>query len=110
MKEIEVRFADIKLREAYLKLEEGSGEEKEIYNKINKAIQILEKNPEAGIRIPSRLIPKTYLQKYFINNLWKYNLSKSWRLLYTITQTEIRIVSIILEWMNHKNYERRFNY
>ncbi len=34
----------------------------------------------------------------------------AWRLLYTIETNEIRIVSIILEWMNHKDYEKRFNY
>lgn len=110
MKNIEVRFADLKLREAYLKLKQGSGEEIEIYNRINKTIQILEKNPEAGIKIPKRLIPKEYVAKYSVNNLWKYNLGKKWRLIYTLAQNEVRIVSIILEWMNHKNYERKFKY
>jgi Txe/YoeB family toxin of Txe-Axe toxin-antitoxin module len=110
MKEIEVRFVEAKLKEAYLKLRESSGEEKEIYQRITKAIQILKKNPEAGIKIPRRLIPKTYIQKYSIDNLWKCNLSRGWRLLYTIAQDEIRIISILLEWLDHKNYERRFGY
>lgn len=33
-----------------------------------------------------------------------------WRLIYTISGNKIEIVSIILEWMDHKSYERRFGY
>jgi hypothetical protein len=32
------------------------------------------------------------------------------RLIYSITGDEISIVSIILEWFDHKDYERRFSY
>ena len=52
---------------------------------------------------------KEYL-RYKITNLWKYDLPKGWRLIYSIGREGVEILSIILEWMNHKNYERRFNY
>ena len=39
-----------------------------------------------------------------------YNLPNAWRLVYTIKEDEIRILSIILEWFNHKDYEKKFNY
>ena len=30
--------------------------------------------------------------------------------MYTIVKDEIRIVSVLLEWLDHKNYEKRFRY
>ena len=39
-----------------------------------RAIQDLKENAFSGIQIPKRLFPKEYVQKYGINNLWKYDL------------------------------------
>lgn len=51
------------------------------------------------------------LKKYRITNLWKYDLPDGWRLLYSITTpSKVEILSIIIEWFNHKNYGRRFRY
>lgn len=55
-------------------------------------------------------IPKSYIDKYNIDNLWKYDLPKGWRLIYSVANGEVLIVSIIIEWMKHKEYERKFNY
>ena len=49
--------------------------------------------------------------RFFVLNLWKYDLPQGWRLLYTITaENEVELISAILEWFNHKNYEKRMNY
>ena len=78
---------------------------------IGRAISDLRENVFSGINVPKRLIPKYYIDKYNIDNLWKYDLPKGWRLLYTIiNENEIQLLSIILDWMNHKDYERRFGY
>ena len=78
---------------------------------IIRAIQDLKENAFSGIQVPKRLIPKIYIQKYKINNLWKYDLPKGWRLLYTVTaKNEVELISAILEWFNHKGYERKFKY
>ena len=50
------------------------------------------------------------IKKYGIDNLWKYNFPNAWRLIYSVARDEIIVVTIILEWMNHKEYEKRFNY
>jgi len=51
------------------------------------------------------------VQKYQINNLWKYGLPDGWRLIYTIkTPNKVQILAVILEWFDHKEYERKFNY
>ena len=82
-----------------------------IKKSIIRAIHDLRQNAFAGIQVPKRLIPKTYIRKFCINNLWKYDLPKGWRLLYTITpENEIELISAILEWFDHKGYEQRFNY
>ena len=110
MKEVKVAFIDKKTEEAFNSLESGKYEEKQLYNLIARAKDDLRKNPHLYTRIPNRLIPKAYIRKYGINNLWKYDLPNAWRLLYTITGTEVMILSVILEWMSHKDYEKRFGY
>ena len=82
-----------------------------IKKSIVRAIKDLQENAFSGIQIPKRLFPKEYIQKYEIKNLWKYDLPKGWRLIYTITaQDEVQLISAILEWFDHKSYERKFGY
>lgn len=107
MKQPYVNFIDEKLKEAFEKLKDSS--EKELYKFICRAIDDLKENPTYGVHIPQKLIPK-YTNDYQVRNLWKYDLPKSWRLIYTIESDEIKIVSIILDWMTHKEYDRLFRY
>ena len=102
-----IKFANEKVKEAFENLK--SSEDK-LYKWLTRAFKDIEENAFCGIQIPKRLIPKLYLKQYNIKNLWKYNLPGAWRLLYSIENQEILVVSIILEWMDHKNYERRFKY
>ncbi|HIH20755.1 TPA: hypothetical protein HA244_05805 [Candidatus Micrarchaeota archaeon] len=105
-----VRFADEKLFAAYEELKGGRSEEKELAVSLDEAIQKLKLNSKCGIKIPSRLWPREYVIKYQIDNLWKLNLRSGWRLIYTITTTNVEIVSILLEWFKHKDYEKKFKY
>lgn len=81
-----------------------------LYKFLDRATDDLKKDPECGIKIPKRLIPKVYIQKYGIDNLWKYNLPNAWRLIYSISGNEVEIMTILLEWFPHDEYERRFHY
>lgn len=75
------------------------------------AIRHIQKNAFAGIQIPKRLFLREYVQKYTITNLWKYDLPRGWRLLYTVTaDNEVELLAAILDWCDHKLYERRFRY
>jgi len=105
-----VYFAEEKLKEAYHKLKDSKVEDRMLHKWISRAIDDLEINAFCGIQISKKIIPKIYLDKYHIDNLWKYDLPKGWRLLYSVANGEIIIVSIIIEWMDHKEYERRFKY
>jgi len=102
-----VSFADEKVKEAYELLKK---ENPELHKFIERAIDDLKRNPFCGIAIQKRLIPKIYIKKYNIDNLWKYDLPGAWRLLYSVAGDKVKIVAIILEWLDHKEYERRFGY
>ena len=106
----QVKFVDERLRRAYYSLERGDSAELELFKWLTRAFSDLEENAFCGIQIQKRLIPKSYLRKYGVDNLWKYDLPKGWRLLYSVRGNEIIVISIILEWLPHKEYERRFGY
>jgi hypothetical protein len=81
-------------------------------NAVRKKIALIKVNPHYGDSIPKRLIPKEYAVKYGVNNLFRVELPKYWRMLYTLTEGEsqIEIVAFVLEIMDHKKYDRRFGY
>ena len=105
-----VGFGDGPVYKAFQNLKSGKFEEKELALFIQRAIDDLKANPFIGVPIPHKLWPVVYIRKFSINNLRKYNLPNGWRLIYTLKANEVEIVSIILEWFSHKEYERRFNY
>lgn len=105
MKPCEVQFANEKIKEAFENLQD-----KALKRFLERALYDIRLNPFCGIQIPKKLIPKPYAKKFRVQNIWKYNLPNSWRLIYSIKGGEIIILTIILEWMNHKEYEKRFKY
>jgi Txe/YoeB family toxin of Txe-Axe toxin-antitoxin module len=109
-KPVLVVFSESKLQHQFELLQIGTFQDKELYQGIQRTIDEMKDDPACGIKIPKKLWPKTYQREYNITNLWKYNLTHGWRLIYTIKQDEIRIINIILEWFDHKAYEKRFKY
>lgn len=106
-KKISVVFADEDTQQAYFRTKTDNPT---LYKFLERATDDLKSNPFCGIQIPKHQIPKTYVQKYGIDNLWKYNLPDAWRLVYSVAGSEIEIIAILLEWFPHKEYEKRFNY
>jgi len=105
-----VVFADEKLKKAFESLRNARTEDRKLHKWLNRAFDDIARDAFSGTQIPKRLIPGKYIQMYSIDNLWKYNLPNAWRLLYSVARDEVIIVSIILEWLPHKEYERRFRY
>jgi hypothetical protein len=103
-------FADDQVRELFLNLQSGRAEEKEIFYLLNTVFDTLAMDPFCGIQIPKRQIPKIYLTKYGIDNLWKYNFHKNWRLMYSVAGNGTQLITLVPEWLPHKEYERRFGY
>jgi len=107
----EIKFGNEDIKKAYLELDSKRFQEKQLKQWLERAFEDLEENAFSGIQIPKKLIPKEYRLKFGkLDNLWKYNLPNAWRLIYTIKQHQVVVLSIILEWMEHKEYERKFKY
>ena len=103
-----VKFADLKLKKALAILKET---DKELYNQIDNAASTIQRNVFCGRRVKKTLIPKKLIEKYHINNLWIYNLPNAWRLLYSVSSpNKIELLAIVLDWMNHKDYEKLFRF
>lgn len=103
-----IKFVDDRLKKDWIKVKT---EEPELAKHLEQAKENLKENAFCGIQIPKDLIPKEYITKYNINNLWKYNLPNAWRLLYTITTpSKIEIITVVLDWLPHKKYNRLFRY
>jgi len=104
-------FVDTKIKDAFEKLKTSTTEDKRLNEFLLRAFKDLENDAFCGIQIPKKLIPNEYERKYGkLDNLWKYDLPGGWRLIYTIKQDDVIILSIVLEWLDHKNYERRLGY
>ena len=109
--ECKIFFADEKLKKTFESLKNSKTDDRKLYDFIVRALKDIEKNAFCGIQIRKRLIPKEYVRKYGkIDNLWKYDLPNAWRLIYTVKSEGIFVLGIVLEWMDHKNYEKRFGY
>ncbi len=107
MKPEKVIFVDKELEKAF----NGLSEQDQLKRAIKRAIQDIQQNIFSGRQVKKKLIPKDILQKYNINNLWIYNLPSAWRLIYSITSSEeVKIIAAILDWMDHKDYERLFKF
>ena len=106
--EATVKFSDEKLKEAFENLKNI---DIDLYEQIDKATDEINKNVFCGRSVKKKLIPRELIQKYELNNLWIYNLRSGWRLLYSVTSPDkIQILAIVLDWMNHKDYERLFKF
>lgn len=101
--------------EAYKYLSEAAKEskiERSILNSINKKMELIKANPHYGSPVPKDRIPKEYVTKYEITNLFHVELSNFWRMLYTLTndEKEIEIIAFVLDIMDHKDYDKKFGY
>ena len=102
-----VVFADKKEEDAFNELEEGDW----LKEAIRKAIKDIKENAVCGENIKKKQIPKEYIKKYNIDNLWWYPLPNAWRLLYSIiTPSNVELLAVIIDYSSRKDYERTFGY
>lgn len=107
MKPDKVVFVDSELEQSFNEMSDSDP----IKRGIKRAIQFIQEDFACGRNVKKELIPKKLSNLYTINNLWIYDLPNGWRLLYSITAGgEIEIIAAVLDWMNHKDYERLFGF
>ncbi|MGM5484339.1 MAG: type II toxin-antitoxin system RelE/ParE family toxin [Nanobdellota archaeon] len=98
---------------SYLIRESNSSKtERSILNSLKKKVDLIKSNPHHGDPISKKKIPKEYVDKYGISNLFRIELSNRWRMLYTLTndESEVEIISFILDIMDHKRYDKKLGY
>jgi hypothetical protein len=96
--------------ELQAKAEKGNGEARYLLEIVEKGLAKLMASPEAGKHVPKRLIPKEYIVRYGVTNLWKLNLDSYWRLIYTLEGDRVKLYAIVLEVLDHRRYDRKFGY
>ena len=77
-----------------------------LLNSIEQKISILKTNPFYGDNISKKIIP----EKYDVSNLWRMEITGYWRMLYAIEGTDIEIICLILDILDHDSYNKIFRY
>jgi len=77
---------------------------------VDEALDALKENIFAGILVAKNKIPKTYVRKYGITNLYKMNLRGNYRLTYTLIGLKEGVCPHVIEVMTHPKYLERFGY
>jgi len=91
----------------YRKLKPGSPERR----MVDSALDKVKLNMMAGDKIQRPQWPPYYVGKYSIRHLWKFNMSKGSRLIYTLLSENGLWAVVVLEmFLTHKEYEKRFGY
>lgn len=74
---------------------------------INSMADVLLENKFAGDLIKKSQIPKVYVEKYGIFNLYRYSLPEGYRSCYTILEDKC---PHILDLLSHPEYDKVFGY
>ena len=71
---------------------------------------VLQGNPYAGTRISQRKTPRYYKRKYPVLFVYRYPVPEAHRIIYIIEKVEDNTHVIIIDFLNHTEYERRLGY
>ena len=105
-----IAFGDNKIECSFHNLNFLKSEDKRLHVWLAKAFEKIEADIFCGAQISKRLIPKYYIGRFGIDNIWKYNLPDGWRLICSLTNYDGFVITVILEWLPHGEYEKRFSY
>lgn len=113
MKSVEVVLSP-EAQEVFEYLNENSNNkiERTILQAIKQKAELIKINRSYGDPISKKLIPKEYVKRYGVNNLFRVELPNFWRMLYTLKTEEgqIEIVAFVLDICSHKKYNKLFGY
>ena len=74
---------------------------------INDMVDVLKENKFAGDLIKKSQIPRLYIERYKVNNLYRYAHPEGFRSCYTILSDQC---PYILDIMSHREYDKVFKY
>jgi len=82
----------------------------QLLSSINTALKNIKANSHYGDLIPRKYISKKTKNRYGTDKILRVELVGYWRLLYTLIGDEVSIIAFILEFMDHKKYDKVFGY
>ena len=114
MKRVRIKFSK-EAEEVFKYLNEEAQKskiDKSILKSIQKKSEFIKVNFQYGDPVSKNLIPKEYIERYGINNLFRVELPNFWRMLYSVEEgeTQIEIIAFILDIVDHKEYNGKFKY
>ena len=114
MKIAEIIFSE-EAEKAYEDLNRKASKSKHdqtILHSINQKAEFIKENSHYGEPIAKNKIPQRYKDQYDITNLFWVQLSRYWRMLYTITkdEDEIKIIAFVLDVTDHEGYNKIMGY
>lgn len=78
---------------------------------LDEGLEKLKQNIAVGEKIQKRQWPPLYVKRDGIDNLWKLNLSRAARMIYTVVSDGNGYSVLVLEaFLGHKEYDKRFGY
>lgn len=82
-----------------------------IINAINQKIGWIKYDKHYGNPIAKNLIPKEYIDKYRVENLFRVELPGFWRMLYAIKNDEDgQQYAFIIDILDHPSYDKKFGH
>ncbi|MEK6967521.1 MAG: hypothetical protein AABX51_02740 [Nanoarchaeota archaeon] len=81
--------------------------DKQLLKSIYHSLDLLKADPFAGQPVAHKLWPSEFER---FPNLFRMELTQFWRLLYYVTGDEVRIISVVFEIADHKEYDKIFGY
>jgi Txe/YoeB family toxin of Txe-Axe toxin-antitoxin module len=79
----------------------------QLLKSVHRALDQLKTDPFAGQVVQKEKIPKELRE---LPNLFRFELSQFWRMLYYVTGDEVRIICVVFEICDHEHYDRIFGY
>ncbi len=77
--------------------------------RLDDAMNSLKTENNNGDKIARTLFPKSYEREYNINNLFRYQVGNH-RLLYTILIQSNKKIYLLIDFLNHSEYDELFGY
>ena len=90
--------------------EKLNSQAQQLLKSIKQKEELLKTSYFKGTHIPRHLIPAKYVVNYGVTNLWKINLTGYWRMVYTIRTEPQKTRNIVLDIIDHAEYDRIFGY
>ena len=80
----------------------------QLYKELDDILERLKENPTLGDMIRFERIPKTIQKKHDLDNLFRIEVNRDWRLLYTLVGWPKQKKVYVLSAMPHKEYDKLF--